>query len=274
MNAWHLDDQLAERYATGQTSQTLAASVEQHLIGCDSCRGRLSPYVDQRRSAKVLAEVLEGVQAPEPRLIERFFLRFGMAEATARLVAVTPSLHGGWLTSVAFVLGFAQLVAHSDASGVALYMALAPVLPLISVAIAFDADSDPSREMAGATPYSVLRLLLIRTAAVVVATIVPATLLALLLPGSAWLALGWLIPSLALIGAVLVLTPRAPALPTAGVLAALWVAIVGLGWLRRHDPFLAASFAVQAVSVGVLVITVVLLLVRQDKLAEEIRRPA
>jgi hypothetical protein len=272
MNAWHLDDHLAERYATGQTGLTLAASVEQHLIGCSSCRSLLSPYVDRPRSDRVLTELLDRVHTPEPRLIERILLRLGLADTTARLLAVTPSLHGGWLTSVVFVLGLAQLVAHSDPSGVALYMALAPVLPLISVAIAFDADTDPSHEMVGATPYPVLRLLLVRTAAVVAATVVPATLLALLLPGSAWLALGWLLPSLALIGTVLVLTPHAPALPTAGVLAAFWVSLVGIGWLRRQDPFLAASFAVQAVSVSVLVIALVLLLVRQDKLAEEIRR--
>lgn len=272
MNAWHLDDQLAEKYATGQTSLTLAASVEQHLIGCSSCRGLMSPYVDGPRSDRVLTGLLDRVQAPQPRLVERILLRLGMADTTARLLAVTPSLHGGWLTSVVFVLGLAQFVAHSSPSGVALYMALAPVLPLISVAIAFDADTDPSREMVGATPYSVLRLLLIRTAAVVAATIIPATLLALLLPGSAWLALGWLLPSFALISTVLMLTPRAPALPTAGVLATFWVTLVGVGWIRRHDPFLAASFTVQVVSLSVLVIAVVLLLVRQDKLAEEIRR--
>lgn len=271
--AWHLDEHLAERYATGQTGQTLAASVEQHLIGCPSCRGQLSPYVDRQRSDKILADVLEQVQAPALRPIERLLRRCGVAESTARLLAVTPTLRGSWLTGVVFLLVLAQLAAHSTPSGIALYMALAPVLPLISVAAAFDGELDPSREMAGATPYPALRLLLIRTAAVVASTLVPATLVALLLPGSAWLALGWLLPSLALIGAVLVLMPRAPAVPTAGLLATTWIALVAAGWLRHHDPYLAASFTVQVVSVGVLMTTLALLLFRQDSLAEEIRRP-
>lgn len=271
---WHLDEELAERYTSGETGQTVSASIEQHLIACTTCRDLLIPLSDIRRGAVVWSGILERVQAPAPRPVERFLRRCGVTEPTARLLAVTPSLRGSWMTGVLFVVVLAQLAAHSSPGGVAFYMALAPVLPLISVAAAFDGELDPSREMAAATPYPALRLLLIRTAAVVASTLVPITFCALLLPGSAWSALAWLIPSLALIGAVLVLMPHTPALPTAGLLATSWMALVATGWVRHHDPYLAATFTFQVVSVGVLMTTLVLFLIRQDSLAEQIRRTA
>lgn len=268
---WHLDEHLAERYAAGQTGQTLAASIEQHLIGCSSCRGQLRPYVEPQRSDKVWANVLGQVQAPTVRPVERFLRRCGLTHATARLIAVTPVLRGSWLSGVLFVLVLAQLAAQSAPSGIALYMALAPVLPMISVAAAFGGEMDPSREMAGAAPYPQLRLLFLRTATVVVATALPAIVFAPLLPGSVWLALGWLVPSLALTAA-LVLVPRAGALPSAAVLSTAWMALVAFGWRRFDDPFLAATLTVQFVSAGVLVGALSLLLVRQDVMAEEVRR--
>jgi predicted anti-sigma-YlaC factor YlaD len=269
---WHLDPDLAERYASGQASRVASASIEQHLIGCGACRGLLTPYAEPQRIDRIWVGVLERVEAPPLRPLERLLRACGMADSTARLLAVTPTLRGSWITGVVIVLVIAELSANNSPSGVALFMALAPVLPLISVAAAFGGEMDPSRGMVGAAPYSLLRLLLVRTAAVVACTLVPAAALALLLPASTWLAMGWLLPSLALTGAVLVLTPRAPALPVAGTLAACWMALVGFGWLRHHDPFLAASLDVQLASVAVLVTTVTLLVIRQDHFAEEIRR--
>lgn len=261
--SWHLDEHLAERYATGQTGQTLAASVEQHLIGCPSCRGALSKYVDHRRSDQVWTNVLVHIQAPKPRGVERLLRSCGMVESTARLLAVTPTLHGSWLSGVLFVLVLAQVVARSEPVGIALYMALAPVLPVISVAAAFGGQMDPTREMVGAAPYPMMRLLFLRTAAVVGATVVPAAAIAMLLPGSMWLALGWLLPSLALTS-VLILTPQHLALPIAAFLSTAWIGLVATGWLRHNDPYVAATLTVQMVSLGALVIVIVVLLTRQE----------
>jgi len=269
---WHLDHDLAERYTSGRAGRVLAASIEQHLIGCGACRDLLTPYVDSQRKDRVWAGVLERVQAPTPRPVERLLRRYGVADSTARLLAVTPTLRGSWVTGVVLVLVVAELSASNSPAGIALFMALAPVLPMISVAAAFGGEMDPSREMVGAAPYPMMRLLLVRTAAVVASTLVPAAVLAFLLPGSTWLAMGWLLPSLALTGAVLVLTPRVPALPVAGSLATAWMVLVASGWVRHHDPFLAASLAVQLASASVLVTTITLFLVRREHFAEEIRR--
>ena len=42
---WHLDAELAGRYAQGGVSTVLASSVEQHLIRCAACRALLTPTV-------------------------------------------------------------------------------------------------------------------------------------------------------------------------------------------------------------------------------------
>jgi hypothetical protein len=269
---WHLDHELAERYTSGRAGRDVSASIEQHLIGCDQCRRLLMPYAEPQRSDRIWAGVLERVQAPPTRPLERLLRACGMSDSMSRLLTVTPSLRGSWLTAVVFVLVLAELAANTSPSGIALFMALAPVLPMVSVAAAYGGDMDPSRGMVAAAPYPMLRLLLVRTAAVVACTLLPAAALALLIPGSTWLAMGWLLPSLALTGVVLVLTPRVPALPVAGTLAAAWMVLVASGWTRHHDPFLAASFAVQLTSVGVLVTSLALLAIRQASFDEQIRR--
>ena len=68
------------------------------------------------------------------------------------------------------------------------------------------AGLDPTREIGLAAPYSGLRLLLIRTAAVLAVT-VPIGLAGLLLALPGWPAAAWLLPAAALTGAALALPP-------------------------------------------------------------------
>lgn len=268
---WHLDHELAERYTSGQAGRVVSASIEQHLIGCGQCRGLLVPYAEPQRSDRIWGEVLERVQAADPPARTAApGLRDGQLHGTT--AHRHPSLRGSWLIGVVFVLVIAELSANTSPGGIALFMALAPVLPMISVAAAFGGDMDPSREMVGAAPHPMLRLLLARTAAVVASTLLPAAALALLIPGSTWLALGWLLPSLALTAGVLVLTPRALALSVAGELAAAWMLLVASGWVRHHDPYLAASLTVQLTSAGVLAVTLALLAFRRESFTEQIWR--
>ena len=103
MSSWHLDPDLAGRYAHGKVGDVLAASVEQHLLACGSCRA-LVP-ADPGRLDTVWGEVLDTVQAPRQGLLERTMRRLGLSAPTARLLAATPSLRGAWLTGVAVVGG-------------------------------------------------------------------------------------------------------------------------------------------------------------------------
>jgi hypothetical protein len=268
--AWHMDSDLADAYAAGRVGPVLAASVEQHLLRCEACRALLP--VDRPRLDAVWSEVVERVLEPRRSLLERLLGRLGLDEGTSRLVAATPSLRGAWLTGVVVVLCLAVMAAHSDENGVAVFMALAPVLPVAGVALVFGPKADPAHEIVAATPYSALHLLAVRTAFVVGTTMVPAALLSPFLPGGGLIALAWLVPALALTGATLILaTWLAPHVAAVG-LGAAWVSVVLPGLAHHRDPLLAAHPAVQLLSVAALAASALVLLTHRHELPEIIRR--
>jgi hypothetical protein len=271
-STWHLDTELAGRYAGGRVDPVLAASVEQHLVRCAACRQLLEPTVDRNRLDAVFAGVLDTIEAPRPGLLERLLLRLGLEDSTARLIAVTPSLRGAWLTGVVVVLTLALVTAHADPHGVALFMTLAPVLPVVGVAFAFGPGSDPAHEIAAAAPYSTLQLLVLRSAFVVASTLVPTAVLAPLLPGSAALAVAWLLPALALTVTTVALATRFRPHLAAGSLSALWVALVIPGLAHSRDPWLAATPAVQLASLAALVLSAAVLFHDRHQLGELLRR--
>ena len=106
---WHFDQELAGRYVDGRVGSILAASMEQHLLQCSACRGLLQPAVPADRLDRVWEEIVERVEAPRTGLLERALSHVGVDEATARLVAVTPSLRVSWLTGTTVVLVLALL---------------------------------------------------------------------------------------------------------------------------------------------------------------------
>jgi hypothetical protein len=94
---------------------------------------------------------------------------------------VASAFRGVWLAGVAAVLAFAALAAAlGHARGVWLFLAVAPVVPCLVVASSYDPWMDPALEPELVTPYPALRLILLRTIAV----------LALALPAGAALRAG------------------------------------------------------------------------------------
>jgi hypothetical protein len=271
MNTWHLDDALAERYADGRVTQVLAASVEQHLIGCADCRSRL--HVEPARLDAVWAEIREQVQSPRPGPVERSLRAVGLDAPSARLVALTPSLRGSWLGGVLLVLMLALLAAHSSPHGSSAFTILAPVLPLAGVAFAFGPIADRSHEMTVAAPYSMARLLAVRTAFVVATSLVPATAAALFMPGSHWLAVAWLLPALAMTATTIALAPRVPVHRTAFALAAGWTALhFSRIVVMRHELTASAAATLQLVSCAVLVAAGAAILANRHQISEQLRR--
>src|SRR5262249_22123899 len=102
-------------------------------------------------------------------------------------------------------------------------LAIAPLLPLVGVALSFGPRVDPSYELAVVAPLHTFRLLLLRCAAVLSATTTLTGVASLAVPQYRPVVLGWLAPSLALTLLSLALTPRFG--PVTATLA------VGLGWL-------------------------------------------
>ena len=270
-NGWHLDEELARRYAENRVPGVLATSVEQHLALCSECRLLLRPVVPTERLAAVWAEVVERVEAPRVGLLERLLRRVGVDEPTARLVAVTPLLRTSWVAGTVLVLVLSLLAAEAGTQAVALFLLLAPVLPVAGVALTFGPAADPAHEIVAGTPYSPVRLLAVRTVVVVSTTFLPAGVAAALLPVDLRLAIAWLLPALALTVGTLALSTRLAPHVAASALGIGWVSVVLYG-VALHDPFLAAAPVVQMASLAALTLAVAVLLVRSQDLAEILRR--
>ena len=122
----------------------------------------------------IWAEVDRQVDLSSRPLAERLLTRAGVREDTARLLAVTPSLRGAWLTSIllaALLAALAANVTDGTGRGMAIFLTLAPLLPVAGVALSYGPAADPAYELTLAAPYSVLRLVLLRSVAVVTCTV-------------------------------------------------------------------------------------------------------
>lgn len=270
--AWHVDDELAGAYAEGRTAPTLTASLEQHLMACAGCRELVGRRTVPAALDATWLEVLERVERPRPRILERLLTLTGVDEQTARLVALTPSLRGAWLGGVVLVLVITLGVAYGEPRGIAMFLSVAPVLPALGVAFAFGPAADPSHELAAAAPYSALRLLAVRTALVVGSTLLPAALAGALLPGRGLLAVAWLLPAFALATGTVALGARFSPLAAASGLCGTWVALTATALHPRGNPELVAEPGVQLLSLVVLLVAAGAMVRQRRDLPELIRR--
>ncbi|MDX2679509.1 zf-HC2 domain-containing protein [Streptomyces sp. NY05-11A] len=238
---WHTSDDLAARYADGTLPEADAWSLEKHLERCGACAARVSAAVRRVPTAGVvLAEVREAVLrevAPREAVRREAVLAevreagpVAAPQASARahsvLWAAGPAVRGAWLPALLLVaLGALALSYGAGVDGAwPVLLALAPVVPVAGVALSYGAHADPLHEIAAATPSGGLRLMLTRTAAVLVVSLPLLTLTGLLLPASgAPGAAAWLLPGLALTLASLALAGWV------GCRAA--TAVTGGGWL-------------------------------------------
>ncbi|MGI8806497.1 MAG: zf-HC2 domain-containing protein [Acidimicrobiales bacterium] len=222
---WHASDQLLADYVRGDIDDAGAFSLEAHLIDCDRCRSDVAAVADSDRLANTWSLVEAALDAPVPGPVEWFILRLGVRPHLARLLAATPALRLSWLSAVVMTLAFSVAAAYGGQGERAklLFLLVAPLLPVAGVAAAFSPGADPTAELTVASPYGGLRLLLVRTVAVMTATISLAGLAALALPGLGVVAAAWLIPALALSVACLAVGTFLRPVTAAGSVAVLWV---------------------------------------------------
>lgn len=262
---WHADDALMARYVRGEAGSLDGASLEQHLTGCAECRARMATHVEVAPLEMVWSRVREQVQAPAPSLVERLLTGLGLSAPDARLVAVAPSLRTSWLFGLAVTLGFVGVcAAFGGTRGLSFFLLVAPLVPVAGVAFAYGPDVDPAYEVGVAVPYSAVRLLLLRTAAVL-ATSLPLVLAAsLLVPALSWTAVTWLLPALAF--TVVVLAASTWTRPTVAAvgLGIAWACAVGAAAVGR-DPYavLAPSLLLVYAVVGAAAALVLRLRIRR-----------
>ena len=179
---------------------------------------------------------------------------------------MTPSLSVSWLGAVAVALAVAVVAAQHGERGLLLFLCVAALLPLAGVAVAFGQGLDPAHEVAVAAPFSSVRLVLLRAAVVLPATIGLAGLAALALPGVGWSAAAWLLPALGLTALSLGLaTFIAPARAFACV-TGVWLALVALSQVQPDDRLVAFGPAAQAAFAVLAASAVIVLAVRRDHL--------
>jgi hypothetical protein len=197
---------------------------------------------------------VDAVDAPRPSLLERLLLRCGVRDGTARLLAVTPSLRMAWLTGTALALTLVLAVAYSGERGVALFLALAPVLPVAGVAVAFGSRTEPLHEVVLAAPYSAFRLLLVRSAAVLSTSVLLLLLASALLPSSPRVSAAWLLPALALTCTSLALATRVEPVLSSAVLAVVWLTLALSGLRPGGDPLVVSRTVPQLLCLALLVL--------------------
>jgi hypothetical protein len=226
---WHAGPDLLSQYAAGRLDPVAQAAVETHVERCASCRADTASLVSPAVLTPVWDRVLVEVRTPEPGRLTRLLrwlhvpevdvvvLRASANLVVALAVAVTAAL--------AFALGAAQL--SHDRQQLA-WLAIAPLLPALLVAGAYD-STDPIRELAGATPYSKLRVALLRSLVAVLGA-VPLVLVMGLVPEIDVSVVAWLLPALAVASVLLVLLTRLSAAASVGAVAVVWVlAVAALG---------------------------------------------
>ncbi|MFD8527183.1 zf-HC2 domain-containing protein [Streptosporangium canum] len=263
MSTWHMDGGMAVKYADGELNPTLAASVEAHLLACDRCRSLLVPRVPQVRLDRIWEEVAEAVDAPVPGPFERLLRAIGVHDHTARLLGAAYSLRLPWIAASTVALLFSALASGETTPwGLLTYLTLAPILPVVGVAVAFGRDGDPAHEIGLAAPYSMFRLMLMRAAAVLTASSVLALVTGLSLLGNDWAVAAWLLPSLALTSLTLALSSRFDPRHCGTAVAATWLVVIVATNIR--EPSLAMFGAAgQAGYLAITFVSVVLLMVRR-----------
>jgi hypothetical protein len=149
----------------------------------------------------------------------------GWRSAVRSAHALRPAWAVSVLVTLVAAVGLARLAGATDARPWLLLAA--PVLPLAGVAFGYGRLGDPAYELAASTPSGGLRLLLVRTGAVLAACVPLLTVAGGLLAG-AGTAVAWLLPGLALTTATLTLGSWTGCRRAAVVVAAGWLAAVAL----------------------------------------------
>jgi hypothetical protein len=239
---WHISDQLARSYVSGNITDADAWSAEAHLVGCKKCQavvGIASSGTEiEALVADTWASTIDNLTAPGR-------VRPGTERCRLyALLAAGPAARGAWLLATALVLGIAvglDWAGQGPIHSVPMLAVFAPLLPVVGVALTYGSGLDGSREIIAATPDGGLRLLLLRTIAVLAFT-TPLALLADVVAGprSPGSAVTWLLPSLVLTALTLALGSVTGLVRAAIAVGSMWL-VVFVGPILTRQPPLVVS---------------------------------
>jgi hypothetical protein len=272
MTGWHLDDDALRRYVERTDSLIEGASAEQHLLSCEPCRSRVTAAASMIELsvidlAMVWDRTRDAVEVPRPSGFERLLRGAGLPAHEARLVAVASAFRGVWLAGVAAVLAFAALAAaFGHARGVWLFLAVAPVVPCLVVASSYDPWLDPALEPELVTPYPALRLVLLRTIAVLALALPVVLLFGLVVPGET--AFAWLLPAVGFVAVVLAASTWVGPLRAAIAVSLAWLGLVSLLATHSGSPDAIVQGRAQAGFLVLAAASFVIFLIRRRRLRQ------
>jgi len=264
--SWHVDVASADRYVARRLDPNGSASVEAHLVSCAACRERVGAAVDSDVLEAVWRGVTDAVDQPALGWLEHTLSRLGCSDANARMVSATTRARWSYLLAVGVSIALAISASQSSYERLfAMFLIAAPLGPLAATAGAFGRWSDPAAELLSTVPTSSLRILLVRTAAAVVPAL---ALTAISLPWIAdrgWLAVAWLLPSLALALGAVALSSWTSIERAALGLGVVWVGAPMV--LRLRVPELLETFSgpVQIASLGAVAVAVAVTVLRRTE---------
>lgn len=223
----HPNDQAITAYENGELAEPDTLALEAHLEVCRSCRERLAG--DTAWAEASWDQLQSAIRQPRQSWFERRLAALGVAESTASLVATSPAFRPAWVVSVFIVLvatAAASSVVTSQQLGLLPFLAVAPLVPILGVAVSYASPRDPVYVITMLTPNGGLKLLLQRTLAVTALSMLLAVV-----PGvifmPADISLAWLLPALATTSCTLALGTLV-ALPIASaIVGAAWLVILG-----------------------------------------------
>jgi hypothetical protein len=233
---WHVRDEDLRAYADDTAPTPAAMSIEAHLMTCSACQGQLARHIPAAPLDTVWERIEGDILSVPTQPAHRVLRRLGFTASDVLLLGAAPSLRAAWVLSTCAVMLFAvAAVTWSSHWAVVVFLIVAPLAPVFGVAFAYGPEVDPTHELALTTPYSPLRLLLVRTLAVTAFCLPLAAAAGLLLPGPPWLAVAWLLP--AALGVVLILAASTwiPTTRAAAVVAIAWTTLVAVS-VTRIDP--------------------------------------
>lgn len=220
MTTWHLTPDHWRGYADGRLTADAEAAVEAHVDGCAQCRASAGALVPD--AAPTWQAVHARIDHPRPAGPLRLLSRLGARDDDVVVLAAADDLRLPWSIAVGGAIASVIVSAQAGALDVFTFWLLAPLVPMLAVAAAFDA-TDPLRELSNTTPASRLRLTLLRTLATLAVALPAVMLLGLVIPGLEDVVWRALLPSLGLTGAALALLTWLPAWGAATATAAGWV---------------------------------------------------
>nr|CEL17888.1 putative integral membrane protein [Kibdelosporangium sp. MJ126-NF4] len=202
---------LVRRYANGDKGipADQVWALEAHMETCASCRQLLASHADG--IAPLLDTVWAGLTPTE-------------APARRRRLSTWIAPAGfPWIGMTILVAAIAMLLDTFMKLDTPIVLLVAPIAPMLGVALAWNKNADPMYELVAGTPRAGFELVLRRTAAVLV-IMVPVLFLAGL-PGGASPAL-WLLPSLAFTVGALTFGLLIGVTRAAVVLAGVWALVI------------------------------------------------